>query len=139
MKHGDSLVAWKSKKQSTVSKSSAEAEYRSMAPVVSGLIWLIGVFKELGAEVELLVLLHCDSKATLQIATNLVYHERTKHIEIDCHFIKEKVREKSSDLGNVQFYFSLSDGHLRPLFQLIFSSLLWIRRFPSQQEGNFLI
>ncbi|XP_075100701.1 secreted RxLR effector protein 161-like [Nicotiana tabacum] len=65
MKLGSSLVSWKSKKQCTVSRSSAEAEYRSMAAGVAEISWLTGLCKELGAEVELPVELHCDSKATI--------------------------------------------------------------------------
>ena len=89
---GNSLISWKSKKQPTVSRSSAEAEYRSLASTVAEVIWLIGMFRELGVEIELPVKLHSDSKAALQIAANPVFHERTKHIDIDCHFIREKIQ-----------------------------------------------
>ncbi|XP_059281293.1 uncharacterized mitochondrial protein AtMg00810-like [Lycium ferocissimum] len=70
VKHGDSLISWKSKKQSTVSRSSAESEYRSMATTVSEIVWITGLFKELGQKIVLPVHLFCDSKAALQIATN---------------------------------------------------------------------
>ncbi|KAK4360837.1 hypothetical protein RND71_019789 [Anisodus tanguticus] len=88
-----SLLYWKSKKQNTVLRSSTEAEYRSMANAVAEIVWLVGLFKELGTSVHLPVRLHYDSKAVLQIAANSIYHERTKHIEIDCHFIREKIQE----------------------------------------------
>ena len=91
VKFGDSLLTWKSKKQTTISKSSAEAEYRSMAAIVSELIWIIGLMKELGVNLKLPVDIYSDNKASIQIAANPVYHERTKHIEIDCHFIREKI------------------------------------------------
>lgn len=78
IKFGDSLITWKSKKQTTISKSSAEAEYRSMAFTVSELIWIIGQMKELGVNLELHVDISSDSEGAIQIAANSVYHERTK-------------------------------------------------------------
>ncbi|KAH0706956.1 hypothetical protein KY289_012032 [Solanum tuberosum] len=89
----DSPIIWKSKKHTTVSKSSAEAEYRSLASTVAELVWIIGLMKELGVDVTLPVKVYSDSKAAMQIAANPVYHERTKHIEIDCHFIREKIMQ----------------------------------------------
>jgi len=93
VKVGQSLVSWKAKKQTTVSKSSAEAEYKNLASTVSELVWLLGLLKEVRAEVQLLVQVYSDSKAAIQIAANPVYHERTKHIEIDCHFIRETLQQ----------------------------------------------
>ncbi|XP_070052648.1 uncharacterized mitochondrial protein AtMg00810-like [Nicotiana tomentosiformis] len=65
IKLGDSLVSWKSKKQTTVSRSSAEAEYRSLAATVAELLWLVGLIKEIGVEVQLPVNIHCDRKAAI--------------------------------------------------------------------------
>ncbi|KAK5832585.1 hypothetical protein PVK06_016387 [Gossypium arboreum] len=90
---GSSLISWKSKKQSTVAKSSAEAEYRSMAAVTAEIVWLTGLLQEIGMQNLKPVELCCDSKASIQIAANPVYHERTKHIEIDCHFVREKIQD----------------------------------------------
>ncbi|XP_075085021.1 uncharacterized protein LOC142168260 [Nicotiana tabacum] len=90
VKFGNSLISWKSKKQNTTSRSSAESEYRSLASTTAELTWILGLFKEVGIEVQLLVEVHIDSKTTVQIAANPVLHERTKHIEIDCHFVREK-------------------------------------------------
>ena len=84
IKFGESLVSWKSKKQQTVSRSSAEAEYRSMTSAVSEITWLLGLFKELGVNVQLPITIFSDSKSAIQLVANLVLHERTKHIEIDC-------------------------------------------------------
>lgn len=91
VKLGDSLISWKSKKQSTISRSSAEAEYSSMTSATTEVVWLIGLFAELNWKLTLPVKLFCDSKAAIQIAANPIYHDRTKHIEIDCHFIREKI------------------------------------------------
>jgi len=91
VKFGDALVSWKSKKQETVSRSSAEAEFRSMATCAAKITWLLGLYKELGVCINRPVHMICDSKAAIQIATNPIFHERTKHIDIDCHFVRERI------------------------------------------------
>ncbi|XP_019240256.1 PREDICTED: uncharacterized protein LOC109220259, partial [Nicotiana attenuata] len=93
VKFGDSLVSWKSKKHQTVSRSSAEAEYRSMAAAVAEITWLLGLFKELGVHVTSPVTIFTDSKYAIQIAENPILHERTTHIEIDYHFIQDKIKD----------------------------------------------
>ncbi|XP_016579219.2 secreted RxLR effector protein 161-like [Capsicum annuum] len=87
VKVGESLISWKSKKQTTISKSSAETEFNSLAAVTTELVWILGLMKEVGNEVVLLVDLFSDSKSVLQIAANPIYHERTTHIDIDCFFL----------------------------------------------------
>ena len=91
---GGNLVAWKSKKQHVVSRSSAEAEYRAMASAASEIVWLKALVEELGFNVSTPINLHCDNQSAIHIASNPVFHERTKHIEVDCHFIRQKVEEK---------------------------------------------
>ncbi|KAJ0519517.1 putative RNA-directed DNA polymerase [Helianthus annuus] len=88
---GQCLVSWKSKKQSTVSRSTAEAEYRSMCSATCELIWLKNLLFELNVDCKLPMQLSCDSQAALSIAANPVFHERTKHFELDLHFLREKV------------------------------------------------
>ncbi|KAH0776351.1 hypothetical protein KY290_007762 [Solanum tuberosum] len=77
---GNSLIAWKSKKQATGSRSSASTEYRSLVrlTLTAEVVWVNNLAKELGMKIEGLVSIYCDSKVAIQIATNPVFHERTK-------------------------------------------------------------
>ncbi|KAJ0522073.1 putative RNA-directed DNA polymerase [Helianthus annuus] len=90
---GQCLVSWKSKKQTTVSRSTAEAEYRAMCSVTCELMWLRNLLSELSINCQLPMVLKCDSQATMSIAANPVFHERTKHFELDLHFLREKVAD----------------------------------------------
>ncbi|GKD81941.1 ribonuclease H-like domain-containing protein, partial [Tanacetum coccineum] len=85
------LVSWKSKKQATLSRSSAEAEYRSMASAVCEVMWIVKVLKDLKFSSNILAVLFCDNSSAIQIAANPVMHEKTKHFDIDVHLIREKV------------------------------------------------
>ncbi|XP_019195737.1 PREDICTED: uncharacterized protein LOC109189582 [Ipomoea nil] len=88
---GGNLVSWKSKKQNVVARSSAEAEYQSIALGTCELIWLKHLLTELNLCMKGPIKLMCDNQAALHIASNPVFHERTKHIKVDCHFIREKI------------------------------------------------
>lgn len=90
---GESLINWKSKKQTTVLKISVEAKYRSIVSVVAELVQIVGLTKKLCIDIALPISVYNDSKATMQIEANPVYRERTKHIEIDCYFIWEKINQ----------------------------------------------
>ncbi|RVW56301.1 Retrovirus-related Pol polyprotein from transposon TNT 1-94 [Vitis vinifera] len=106
---GGNLVAWKSKKQSVVSRSSAESEYRAMAQATCEIIWIHQLLCEVGMKCTMPAKLWCDNQAALHIAANPVYHERTKHIEVDCHFIREKIEENLVSTGYVKTGEQLGD------------------------------
>ncbi|KAL0454835.1 UNVERIFIED_CONTAM: Retrovirus-related Pol polyprotein from transposon RE1 [Sesamum latifolium] len=89
---GGSLVSWKTKKQATVSRSSAEAEYRSMASTVCELLWISYILSDFGIPVSSPIPFHCDNKAAIHITENPVFHERTKHLDIDCHIICDRFK-----------------------------------------------
>lgn len=90
---GGSPISWKSKKQSTVAKSSSEVDYRAMAQTSFEVTWLVHLLEELGVTNLRPIRLYCDNQSALHIAHNQVFQERTKHIDLDCHFTREKVME----------------------------------------------
>ncbi|EOY16269.1 Cysteine-rich RLK (RECEPTOR-like protein kinase) 8, putative [Theobroma cacao] len=83
----------KSKKQQVVARSSTEAEYRSMATACCEVIWLKVLLADLDVRHDESVSFYCDNQSVLNICKNPVFHEQTKHIEMDCHFIREKLNK----------------------------------------------
>ena len=106
---GGNLVTWKSKKQNVVARSSAEAEYRAMASTASELIWLKQLLKDMNIEFTQPMKMYCDNNSARHIALNPVFHERTKHIEVDCHFIREKVQAKEIETPYIRSEDQLAD------------------------------
>lgn len=88
---GNSPLSWKTKKQHTVSRSSTEAEYRFMAAITCELKWLKGLLLSLGIHHPKAIPLFCDNQSALYLAQNPVFHERIKHIEVDCHFVRDAI------------------------------------------------
>ncbi|XP_026443007.1 uncharacterized protein LOC113342801, partial [Papaver somniferum] len=98
---GSSLISWRSKKQNVVSRSSAEAEYRALAHSTSEIVWLRWLLEDMGVTLSEPTPLYCDNKAAIHIAHNDVFHERTKHIEIDCHFVRHQYKKRIINLSFV--------------------------------------
>ena len=121
---GQTLISWKSKKQQTISLSSAEAEYRSMRRLVAELAWLSRLLHELTVDHITPIPLKCDNQAAIYIAKNPVFHERTKHIELDCHFVRQKLMEGLVILNHVSTKQQLADIMTKPLPGLTHSSIL---------------
>ena len=88
---GDSLVSWLSKRQTTVSRSSAGAEYRAVANAAAECCWLHNLLQELHVKIEKATVIYCDNISAVYLTENLVHHRRTKHVELDVHFVREKV------------------------------------------------
>ena len=84
---GSNLVSRSSKKQTLVSRSTAESEYRALTSATSEMLWITYLLRELKVQLDTSPLLYCDNKSAKALASNPKYHTRTKHIELDLHFI----------------------------------------------------
>ncbi|RVW77383.1 Retrovirus-related Pol polyprotein from transposon TNT 1-94 [Vitis vinifera] len=103
------LVTWKSKKQNVVARSSAETEFRGMTLGLCEALWLRLLLQDLGYLSRQPIRLFCDNKAAYDIAHNPVQHDRTKHVEVDRFFIKEKLDDKIVELPKIRSEYQLAD------------------------------
>lgn len=114
---GSSLVSWKSKKQTMVSRSSAESEYRAMTAAVCELTWIRYFLNDLHVIISKPATLYCNNLAVIHIATNPI-HERTKHIKLDFHLMRDKIAEGQVTIAHVFSYLQLVDILIKPLHNL---------------------
>ena len=90
---GPNLISWAAKKQTLVARSSTEAEYRSLANTVAELLWIQSLLTELHIPFSV-PKVFCDNVGTVALTQNPVLHTRTKHMELDIFFVREKVLSK---------------------------------------------
>jgi histone deacetylase 1/2 len=112
---GPNLISWSAKKQATVSRSSTEAEYKSVANATSEVIWMQSLLEELGVKLRQPPCLWCDNLGATYLSANPVFHARAKHIEIDFHFVREKVLNKQLEIRFVPSKDQVADGFTKPL------------------------
>ncbi|KAL0448171.1 UNVERIFIED_CONTAM: Retrovirus-related Pol polyprotein from transposon RE2 [Sesamum latifolium] len=121
---GPALISWKTKKQSTVSQSTTEAHYRSMAAMVCELCWISYLLHDFGVPVALPVRFYCDNKAALHIMANPVFHKHTKHIELDCHVVHDAYKSGFVAPSHVKGVDQLADIFTKVLPLKVFCTLM---------------
>lgn len=122
---GDSLVSWKAKKQTTIAKSSSEVEYRALASATCELQWLQYLLNDLHIILHKQPLLYCDNNSAIHIAANPVFHERTKHLEIDCHIVREKCQAGLMKLMPISTHDQVADIFTKGLHPVSFAKLVY--------------
>ena len=113
--YGPNLISWCAKKQATVSRSSTEAEYKALANATPEVIWVQSMLKELGISEVHPPCLWCDNLGATYLSANPVFHARTKHIEIDFHFVRERVANKQLEDRFIPSRDQLADGFTKAL------------------------
>ena len=116
----DNLISRSAKRQPTVSKSSAEAEYHGVANVVSETCWIRNLLLEIHFPIHTATLVYCDNVSAVYLSGNPIHHQRTKHIEMDIHFVREKVQRGQVRVLHVPSRYQIADIFTKGLPQILF-------------------
>ena len=108
-------MSWSARKQATVSRSSTEAEYKALANATAEVMWIQTLPYELGIKTPKAARLWCDNIGATYLSANPVFHARTKHIEVDFHFVRERVARKLLEIQFIPTGDQLADGFTKPL------------------------
>ncbi|GJU78431.1 ribonuclease H-like domain-containing protein [Tanacetum coccineum] len=137
---GDNLLSWSAKRQHTISRSSAEAEYRGVANVVAETAWIRNLLRELHSPLLTATLVYCDNVSAVYMSANPVQHQRTKHIEIDIHFVRDMVKTGHVRVLHVPSRFQYADIFTKGLPSALFEdfrSSLSVRPPPAPTAGAY--
>jgi hypothetical protein len=112
---GSNLISWNARKQNIVSRSSTEAEYKAIADTTTEIMWVQTLLKELNLPSPSAAMLWCDNIGAKYLSANPVFHGRSKHIEVDYHFVRERVFRKLLNIDFVSSKDQVVDGFTKAL------------------------
>ncbi|GJX58966.1 ribonuclease H-like domain-containing protein [Tanacetum coccineum] len=136
---GNNLLSWSSKRHFTLSRSSAEVEYRGVANGVAETCWLRNLLRELYTPLSTATIVYCDNVSAVYFSSNPVQHQRTKHIEIDIHFVRDLVTTGHVRVLHVPSRYQYADIFTKGLPTALFDefrSSLSVRSSPAQTAGG---
>ncbi|GKE67225.1 ribonuclease H-like domain-containing protein [Tanacetum coccineum] len=136
---GNNLLSWSAKRQPTLSRSSAEAEYRGVANAVAETCWLRNLLRELHTPLSSATLVYCDNVSAVYLSSNPVQHQRTKHIEIDIHFVRDLVAAGQVRVLHVPSRYQFADIFTKGLPSALFEEFrtsLSVRCPPAPTAGE---
>ncbi|KAE8655314.1 Coatomer subunit epsilon-1 [Hibiscus syriacus] len=120
---GSHLLSWSSRKQRSVSRSTVEAEYRSLADTTAEVLWVKAVLDDMNVELSQTPVIWCDNTNTVAMAANPVLHAKVKHVDLDVHFVREKVMDKQLIVNYVPANCQFADVLTKPLVITRFQEL----------------
>nr|GEW79307.1 ribonuclease H-like domain-containing protein [Tanacetum cinerariifolium] len=134
----DNFLSWSAKRQHTLSRSSAKAKYRGVANVVAETAWLHNLLRKLHTPLSTAILVYCDNVSAVYMSANPVQHQRTKHIEINIHFVRDMIIVGQVRVLHVPSLFQYADIFTKGLTLILFEdfqSSLSVRPPPAQTAG----
>ncbi|XP_020678236.1 uncharacterized protein LOC110096559 [Dendrobium catenatum] len=124
---GTSIISWQAKKQNTIARSSTEAEYRALATETTEILWLRQLLEDFHTPQQAPTTVFCDNTSAIALAHNPIFHARTKHIEVDCHFIRDCIKKDKISVHHICTEDQLADLFTKALpthrFQILSSKL----------------
>ncbi|GKC88904.1 ribonuclease H-like domain-containing protein [Tanacetum coccineum] len=138
---GDNILSWSAKRQHTISRSSAEAEYQGVANVIAETAWTHNLLCELHSSLSTATLVYCDNVSAVYMSANPVQHHRMEHIEIDIHFVCDMVTSGHVCLLHIPSRFQYVDIFTKGLPTALFEdfrSSLSVRPPPAQTAGAYV-
>ena len=133
------MITWASKKQKAVSRSSTESEYRALSSTATELVWVAALLSELGFNLPDIPKVWCDNQGAHMLASHPVFHSRTKHIEVDVHYVRDLVMQKKLAVSYIPTEEQPADIYTKPLTFPKFSFLcskLSLDFVPSSLRGR---
>jgi hypothetical protein len=109
------MISWSARKQATVSRSSTEAEYKAIANATAKVMWIQILLREIGVQGPTQAKLWCDNLGAKYLSSNPVFHGHTKHIEVDYHFIRERVARKLLQIDFISSGDQITDGFTKQI------------------------
>jgi hypothetical protein len=136
---GSGVVSWSSKKQPTVSLSSTEAEYKALCAATCEVVWLRRLLQDVGEERKEPTMIKCDNQSSINIAKNPIFHARTKHVEAQFHFVREKLQSNEIALMYCNTSENVVDIFTKPLGKIkfeLFREMLGVEVNPFSIKGE---
>ncbi|GKA82350.1 ribonuclease H-like domain-containing protein [Tanacetum coccineum] len=136
---GNNLLSWSAKRQPTLSRSSAQAEYRGVVNVVVETCWLRNLLRELHTPLSSATLVYCDNVSAIYLSFNPIQHQHMKHIEIDIHFVRDLVAAGQVRVLHVPSRYQYADIFTKGLTSVLFEEFrtsLSVRCPPAPTAGE---